>query len=512
MNASELQIVIEVDTSAFEAAMDVIADMLNQALVAIQNLGEGFLEESQKMAQSGNSLVGNVGQVGTAFLATVGSASVLNGAFAGLGAMFKSFGEALSNNPIGLVITIIAALVAIIATCYEKFDTFRAVVNVTWAGIKDFAIIIADGVIAEFKISLDLLEWLGRLFMDLGMIVGTFVVAPFKLLIDALQGLYYATIGHDWGKAGEAFKQFGTDASDAANNIKDSAVDIVQDTKDMAQNVSKDFTDGVKGITKVLNGLPMDVTKAYQDAFKKKEIPESKVDINKLTITPKKITLDTKGAEVDSQPLTIPAMMQAPEMPKVDTQDDSQIKDIPALDAALKKETLAHQQAAEAAREHREAMQDLAGAGGKAVSTLAEGMGEIAAGKKVNMGAMMMKMLGDAIKSYGEKLIGLGATMLGFGDPMGGLKLAEGGALVAAGSAMNAIKMAAGGLVSGSSIVNVGEYAGASHNPEVIAPLDKLHSMLGGQTQNHTFEIQGDKLVSILQRVDNNTSYALGGA
>src|SRR6185312_11092467 len=231
MNASELQIVIEVDTSAFEAAMDVIADMLNQALVAIQNLGEGFLEQSQKMADSGNSLVGNVGQVSTAFLATVGSASVLNGAFAGLGKMFESFGEALRYNPIGLVITLIAGLVAVIAVCYEKFDTFRAVVNVTWAGIKDFAIIIADGVIAEFKILLDLLEWLGRLFMDLRTIIGVYVLAPVKLLIDGLEGIYYATVGHDWSKAKEAFKQFGTDASDAANNIKDSAVDIVQDTK-----------------------------------------------------------------------------------------------------------------------------------------------------------------------------------------------------------------------------------------------------------------------------------------
>ena len=40
--------------------------------------------------------------------------------------------------------------------------------------------------------------------------------------------------------------------------------------------------------------------------------------------------------------------------------------------------------------------------------------------------------------------------------------------------------MAEGGIVSGNTLVQVGEYAGASTNPEVIAPLDKLKSMIGG--------------------------------
>jgi len=40
--------------------------------------------------------------------------------------------------------------------------------------------------------------------------------------------------------------------------------------------------------------------------------------------------------------------------------------------------------------------------------------------------------------------------------------------------------MAEGGIVSGNTVVQVGEYPGASTNPEVIAPLDKLRSMIGG--------------------------------
>ena len=35
-----------------------------------------------------------------------------------------------------------------------------------------------------------------------------------------------------------------------------------------------------------------------------------------------------------------------------------------------------------------------------------------------------------------------------------------------------------GGVVSGPTMALIGEYAGASNNPEVVAPLDKLRSMI----------------------------------
>jgi hypothetical protein len=40
---------------------------------------------------------------------------------------------------------------------------------------------------------------------------------------------------------------------------------------------------------------------------------------------------------------------------------------------------------------------------------------------------------------------------------------------------------AEGGVLTGPSLVLAGEYPGASSNPEVIAPLDKLQGMMGGQ-------------------------------
>lgn len=67
--------------------------------------------------------------------------------------------------------------------------------------------------------------------------------------------------------------------------------------------------------------------------------------------------------------------------------------------------------------------------------------------------------------------------------------------------AIGVMPFAKGGVVSGPTLALVGEYAGASSNPEVIAPLDKLRSMIqpqGGIGGNVRFEIEGRKLVGVI--------------
>lgn len=67
--------------------------------------------------------------------------------------------------------------------------------------------------------------------------------------------------------------------------------------------------------------------------------------------------------------------------------------------------------------------------------------------------------------------------------------------------AIGIMPFAKGGVVSGPTLALVGEYAGASNNPEVIAPLDKLRSMIQPQGDiggNVRFEIEGRKLVGVI--------------
>lgn len=87
--------------------------------------------------------------------------------------------------------------------------------------------------------------------------------------------------------------------------------------------------------------------------------------------------------------------------------------------------------------------------------------------------------------------------------PFVGFAIASGfvSAATAMVQAIGVMPFAKGGVVSGPTLALVGEYAGASNNPEVIAPLDKLRSMIqpqGGIGGKVRFEIEGRKLVGVI--------------
>ena len=72
---------------------------------------------------------------------------------------------------------------------------------------------------------------------------------------------------------------------------------------------------------------------------------------------------------------------------------------------------------------------------------------------------------------------------------------------------INPIKMAEGGLVTGDSLVRVGEYAGARSNPEVIAPLSKLQGMLFANKSHLLLStiVSGQDIKFILEETDRVT-------
>ena len=95
--------------------------------------------------------------------------------------------------------------------------------------------------------------------------------------------------------------------------------------------------------------------------------------------------------------------------------------------------------------------------------------------------------------------------------PFAGYGIAAGftAAMLATVTAAGIPMLAEGGVASGPTLAMVGEYAGASGNPEVIAPLDKLRGMLNDGAPafgNVQFEIKGRTLVGILKKENNITS------
>lgn len=77
-----------------------------------------------------------------------------------------------------------------------------------------------------------------------------------------------------------------------------------------------------------------------------------------------------------------------------------------------------------------------------------------------------------------------------------------------------ATPLAKGGIVSGPTHALVGEYPGASSNPEVVAPLDKLKGMLrdtGGYMQvGGTFRVQGSDLLLVLEKAQKGRGRVSG--
>jgi tape measure domain-containing protein len=134
------------------------------------------------------------------------------------------------------------------------------------------------------------------------------------------------------------------------------------------------------------------------------------------------------------------------------------------------------------------------------------------------LGRMLIGQLADLAVQVGKIAIGIGISVDGIKTALKGhpaIAIAAGIALVALGTyaqsmlanAGGVTAFAEGGIVSGPTMGLVGEYPGAKTNPEVIAPLDKLRSMLGdagGGNVTVTGRLDGRDLILSNERTTFN--------
>ena len=130
----------------------------------------------------------------------------------------------------------------------------------------------------------------------------------------------------------------------------------------------------------------------------------------------------------------------------------------------------------------------------------------------------MLMAIGDFLIKLGSGLVAAAVATKAFQDllianPVAAL--AAGAAAVALGTIVKAtltegVAFANGGIVSGPTLGLVGEYPGASTNPEVIAPLDKLKNMLnigGNGNDGYIAEtrVSGRDLAIVLNRYNQDS-------
>ena len=147
------------------------------------------------------------------------------------------------------------------------------------------------------------------------------------------------------------------------------------------------------------------------------------------------------------------------------------------------------------------------------INYLAESLGKALAGEKIEVFKGLALVLADSLIEIGQALIAyatpvlLALTLLKKPSiPTAIAAIGAGIAAVAAGSFLKSKlntdktkKFANGGIVSGPTMGLMGEYPGASANPEVVAPLDKLKDMIGGGGGG-TFVLKGQDLLLSVNR------------
>lgn len=128
------------------------------------------------------------------------------------------------------------------------------------------------------------------------------------------------------------------------------------------------------------------------------------------------------------------------------------------------------------AEKFQQQLQGMAGAASAAGQAF-QGMGEAFEVPALDIMGMLAGAIATMIQGYAMATSQAGMlgpwAWLGFGLT----GLAQLTAMIS--QVKNISKFADGGIVSGPTMALVGEYAGASRNPEVIAPLDKLQSIIG---------------------------------
>ena len=163
---------------------------------------------------------------------------------------------------------------------------------------------------------------------------------------------------------------------------------------------------------------------------------------------------------------------------------------------ALEEEAKAHEKARLASEKHADIMQSLKMIAEDSAYSIGEAFGQMAAKGGQATGALVAQAIAQSIAQLMRQI----ATTLPF--PASLAALAGVGAF--AGIMRSQIPAYADGAVAfGPTLGLMGEYANASTNPEIIAPLDKLQGMLGVGTGEVEFRIKGQELWGVLKKYEN---------
>ena len=397
----------------------------------------------------------------------------------------KLFSLALWTNPITWVVAAVAALVAGLVIAYKKLDGFRNLVNKLWVDLKK-----TFSIISPYK----------EKGMDIKGSVNITNVEETKKSLRTLQGrvddLKMAfDPNHVWKYSLSIPQQEPSRETSTGNEPRSG---------------SRETLNTIAGLQKKIQELKeLQEKSSVQNAInlqKEIDLYQKKLDLINLQIA-KGVAgnlADSKYKDTISSSvatLPVPAKISIPvEFDKATLSRSFQ---------------LMKQQFSDSIKEIEITGEQIGGILIGSIQQFASGLGEaVASGNGLEVFKSMLTGLMDMLSQFGAALIAAGTATLAFksmfANPIAAI--ITGTALVTATAAakaalQNATAFANGGIVSGPTLALVGEYSGARNNPEVIAPLDKLQSMI--EPVRQTFEglyletkVRGKDLYVVLQGVE----------
>ena len=402
---------------------------------------------------------------------------------------------AMSANPIGLILTVVMALSAAVGAVSQRFGGFSNVLN----GCKNVAVEFGSSLLSA-------------------------ILNPIRQLLSGLSSM-----------SGALMSLLDGDLSKALSKAKEGAKDLALGTLSF---------NPVAMVGSVINNGN------YADAWKKglegmevsageivPEIDAVKIqqEIANLTSSIPAVTIPVLGSVASSQAVAAGSVgAGVGEGVNTGKQDEQSLGvNMPELDLdnskrqldEFNKSVVENQEVVESQGsvwdswvEKMQGMSDPMSMLTKGISSLSENMIQ-----SFSQGADSLsgftEQLGGVIRDTITGIISLGVSYMvmnalqtaSFSGPFGFL-VAPALAALAGGLAttlFNSVipSFANGGIVYGNTLAQVGEYPGAANNPEVIAPLNKLRSLIqpansfeGGKVE---FVIKGQRLVGVLNKESN---------
>ena len=464
----------------------------------------------------------------------------------------KAFGTALISNPIGIVVAAVAALGAALYALYENCDEFRNGVDNLFSSLSDLIggiIDAASELYDSLKPAIDIVWAAFKKLMSLWLqLVGSYLsnlIKGLKWLATTLGGAIKTKIQN----VVRMFQAMNAAVRSAWDWIK-KLLGIEDDLADTTDDNTQSLDDNIEAINKEADAYDKLYKKAQNGGYGEDNTVTSKVKTE--TVAPDgslkalQTRLQTLQAQIDleidpakraalykeldalkKQKITIEAKMKLDasgyegQMERLESKTDGLAASLGEADLGkpvlngmktMKKGIKAQEDYEAAERKRVEAQKDgyeitqLTAQGfdqmGDAIGGAAGDMMSWAANQVAAIAQVIPQIVALMTAKQGEAMAESTASGAALPFPANIAAIAAGIATVVAAFAKMP-KFADGGIISGPTIGLMGEYSGASNNPEVVAPLNRLKSLIGdGGTGGGRveFDIKGRKLVGVLAR------------